>query len=84
MLYEALIKFPEKMAKLMKSKYDGHASKYSKRWHASEEQERDAEFDNEVAWLEKGGEFDLGPLDSENFFFYLVLDNVKSLFKIER
>ena len=24
----------------------------------------------------------LGPL--ENFFFYLILDNVKSLFKIER
>ena len=27
-------------------------------------------------------EVDLGPL--ENFFFYLVLDNVKGLFKIER
>ena len=84
MLYEALMKFPDKMAKLLKSKYEGHASKYEKRWHPTEEQERDAEFDKEVAWLEQGGEFDLGPLDPENFFFYLVLDNVKSLFKIER
>ena len=26
----------------------------------------------------------MGPLDPKNFFFYLVLDNVKALFKIER
>ena len=26
----------------------------------------------------------MGPLDSDKFFFYLILDNVKALFKIER
>ena len=38
----------------------------------------------EHAALDANGHFSLSSLDPDNFFFYLVLDNVKALFKIER
>ena len=40
--------------------------------------------DKEYDEIYYDGGFSLGPLDPDKFFFYLVLDNVKSLFKIER
>ena len=43
---------------------------------------KDPEFRIDPDVLHDEENINLGPL--ENFFFYLILDNVKSLFKIER
>ena len=83
-LYEALKEFPLWAARFIKKKVTNWKEAYMSSCKNMKVEFVKEDMDKEFEELEKSGQFSLGPLDPDNFFFYLVLDNVKSLFKIER
>ena len=83
-LYEALKAFPLWTRRFINKKCHDWEVRYRESAKRAGEEVDEAAMNREFDEIEASGGFSLGPLDPDNFFFYLVLDNVKSLFKIER
>ena len=83
-LMDALRAFPEWSGQFIRKKCRNWGDLYRASVKRAKEELDQDHMDREYDEIYNDGGFSLGPLDPTRFFFYLVLDNVKSLFKIER